>query len=206
MGAWDEGRPIYGRLPGDNEGYRRDQEYDGYDPTLDVAFWLCTPWDGLLTETKSKVDAFYENYLDPQTALPEYLDWLAMLCGFTGPYWDAQWAVSIKRALIANSYNFIWISKGTPALFEWLFQVFSLDAALLIIGDFLADITILDAQVGDGNLKYYIVVQLKYLRTSTEWAMLERLNRLYGPVFCESRVLYDQFYADFSVAGDLVLS
>ena len=206
MSAWDESKPIYNRLPGDNEGYRRDQNSGDYDPTEDVALWLTTPWDELLVETKGKVDSFYDNYLNPQTALPEYLDWLAQLCGLTGPYWDSQWDVSVKRTLIANSYSYIWQNKGTRELFEWLFTVFALDAAILVIGDFLFDVTILDAPIGGGNLKYYIVTKLVYLRTSAQWALLEKLNALFGPVFCESRVIYEQFYFDFSVCGDLILS
>lgn len=204
--AWEEGKPIYKRLPGDNEGYQRDQEWEGYEPELDVAYWLTKPWDDLLIETKQKIDDFYTNYLNPATAQPEYLDWLAQLCGFSGNYWDSQWPIAVKRSLLSNSYNFIWPNKGTRELFEWLFGVFVLEASVLVIGDFLFDVTLLDAPIGGGNLKYYIVTKLVYLRTSPEWALLEKLNELFGPVFCESRVIYEQFYFDFSVCGDLILS
>jgi len=206
MAGWDTDKPIYDRLPGDNEGYRRDQQWDGYEPDLDAAYWLTKPWDTFLVETKEKIDDFYADYLDPVTAKEEYLDWLAQLAGFTGAYWDAQWPTAIKRQLILNSYSFIWPNKGTYDLFVWLFNLFTLEATVFMIGDVLADISTLPAQISHGNLRYWIVVRLIYLRTSKEWALLERLNDLFGPVFAESRVLYDQFYADFSIAGDLVFS
>ena len=190
--SWDAGRPIYGRLPEDSQQYQGNELVD----------WLTLPWDELLVEARSQADALHANYFDPVTAKVEVLDWLAQLCGFTGDYWEATWPEGVKRELIANSFEFIWPNKGTRELLEWLIELFALQAQVYILGDFLAGITLLPATLGGPGFQYFIRVPLVYLRTTYEWRLMVKLNRLYGPVYCESRVCYDQFYAGFSVAGD----
>jgi hypothetical protein len=199
--SWQTGRPIYDRLPGQNEAYRKESPTDE-DPA--IADWLTAPWDELLTGLRSAIDNIPQDMLDPATAKPENLDWLAQLCGFTGEYWDTSWPVAVKRELIANSLNFVWENKGTRALLEWLIDLFGLEASVYQVGAFLAGISLVGDPIGDADsiFEYYLVVSLDYLRTSTQWKLLERLNRLYGPVYADSRVCYDGFYAGFSVVGD----
>jgi hypothetical protein len=206
MAGWDTGNPIHDRLPGENEGYRKDESWDGHDPSVDppIARWLTEPWDALLMESKGKIETIYTTHLNPLTAEPENLDWLAQLHGFTGEYWSVDWDVAVKRQLIANSFTKIWENKGSRSLLEWIFQTFGLETRIYLYGEFLADINVAGDVLGGEALQYWLLVTLKYLRTSDEWKLLEKLNRLYSPVCCNSRVTYDQFYADFSIAGDPV--
>lgn len=202
--SWQTGRPIYDRLPGQNETYNKE------NPTADdpaIADWLTSPWDELLTGLRTTIDNIPQDMLDPATAKAENLDWLAQLCGFTGDYWDSNWPVAVKRSLIANSLNYIWENKGTRDLLEWLIALFELEASVYQVGSWLAGISVVGDPIGDVEsvFQYYIVVSLDYLRTSTQWKLLERLNRLYGPVYSDSRVCYDGFYAGFSVVGDPIL-
>jgi hypothetical protein len=205
-GVWESGRPIYARLPGENSGYTKDEDFDGYDPVSDlpIARWLTEFWDEFLVSTQGKAANLYTTHLDPVTADAANLDWLAQLCGFTGDYWNSTWHEYFKRSLIANSFNFIWPNKGSELLFEWLFDLFNYNAKIFRLGDFLADISAADDTLGGDPLTYYIVVTLEYLRESEEWAQLELLNRIYGPVYHDSRVCYNAFYADFSVVDDPV--
>jgi hypothetical protein len=205
-GPWESGKPIYSRLPGENSGYTKDEEFDDYDPIADppIARWLTEFWDEMLVSTKLKADGIYTTHLNPVTADAANLDWLAQLCGFTGEYWQSTWPESAKRALIANSFDFIWPNKGTKMLFEWLFETFSVNARIYELDEFLADINSAEDLLGGSPLNYYIVVSLLYLRDSSTWRLIELLNRTYGPVYHESRVCYDDFYADFSVTGDPV--
>ncbi len=206
--AWNTGKPIHDRLPGENEGYRKDESWSGYNPTIDppIARWLTEPWDGLLIEVKTKTENVYATHLNPLTAQPENLDWLAQLCGFTGEYWDVSWSVAVKRQLIAQSLVDIWENKGSRVLLEWLIQLFGLQARIYLLGEFLADINKAGDVLGGEALHYWLLVKLNYLRTSDEWKLLEKLNRLYSPVYCDSAVVYEQFFADFSIAGDPVWS
>lgn len=201
MAGWDTGRPILHRLPGLNEGYDHDDPTSSpYPPVSD---WLTVFWDELLIQTKEKFEAFYANYLNPATALPENLDWLAQLCGFTGDYWDTSWPVATKRKLIARSYDFIWPNKGTRAVLEFLYgEAFGLQARVYILGEFRADITTVPGLVGGETLRFFVLVPLTYLRTSIAWALVDRLRRLYSPVYVDSLVAYESFYAGFSLAGD----
>lgn len=203
--SWQQGQPITLRLPGENSGYRKDEEWEGYDPELDppIAHWLQDPWDKLLMDTKAKIDGFPTNYLYPETAYAEALDWLAQFCGYTGDYWSSNWPIAAKRELLRRSYDFVWQNKGTRALLEWLLALFELECRVYLLGAFLAGDTV-PAIVGGEPFLYYLLVKLRYLRTSPEWALIERLNRLFGPVYAESRVCYERFYAGFSVAGDPV--
>lgn len=203
--AWERGEPIAYRLPGENCGYRKDEEWDLYVEEIDppIARWLEVPWDQLLMDSKAKIDGFPENYLYPATAIASALDWLAQFCGYTGDYWSNDWPIPVKRELLLRSYDFVWQNKGTRALLEWLISLFGLECRVYLLGEFLAGQTV-PAIVGGDPFRYYLLVELAYLRTSKEWALLERLDRLFGPVYAKSRVCYKKFYAGFSVAGDPV--
>lgn len=203
--AWERGQPIAYRLPGENSGYRKDEEWEFYVEEEDppIARWLETPWDELLMASKAKMDDFPENYIYPETAIPEALDWLAQFCGYTGDYWSSDWAVPVKRQLLLRAYDFVWINKGTRVLLEWLIDLFSLECRVYLLGEFLAGQTV-PATIGGDPFRYYLLVKLAYLRTSAQWALIVRLNRLFGPVYAYSRVTYERFYAGFSVANDVV--
>ena len=205
-GVWEDGKPIYLRLPGENSGYTKDETFDDYDPIVDppIARWLTEFWDDFTVSTKNKAANLYATHLNPETAEAANLDWLAQLCGFTGNYWNATWSELVKRSLISNSFNFIWPNKGTKILLEWLLYLFGYNARIFQLGEFLAGINVAGDRLGGSPLKYYVVVSLSYLRTSKAWEQIELLNRIYGPVCQDSRVCYNAFYAGFSVAGDPV--
>jgi hypothetical protein len=195
MSGWDTGRPIYHRLPSDAEQYQGN-------PVVDA---ITTPYDEILMQYKAALDSFEANFLNPDTARSDALDWLAQLCGFTGEYWMTEWADTAKRKLIKNSHLFIWRNKGTERLLVWLLNdVFELGAQVYQIGSFRADISAAGDDVGGDGLEYYILMQFRYETTSKEWRLAESLNRLYMPVFTDSNVVYDGFYADMSRAGDPV--
>ena len=193
--SWSANRPIYGRLP------EESQQYQGND----LAEWLTDPWDTLLTDSRNLAQNFYTTHLNPATAAPANLDWLAQLSGYTGAYWDSQWPVAVKRTLIAEAFSRVWPGKGTRAVLEWVIALFGLEMRVYILGDFLAGINVAGDTLGtNSGFQYFLRVRLIYGRNGTEWALLERLNRLYSPVYVTSQVCYQQFYAGFSVAGDPV--
>ena len=201
--SWENNAPIYGRLPGESEAYRKGED-NAEEP---VAQWLTTPWDALLCETRDKVNSFYQDFLNPLTAKPEHLDWLSGLCGYTSEYSLVEYPEAIKRQLIARAFDYVWINKGTKNLLEYLIiQSFQVDAEIYLLGNFIADVSVVGDTLGGEAFEYYIRLPLKYLRTSKTWQLTERLNRLYGPIYCHSQVLYDRFYAGFSAAGELIFT
>ncbi|MCC5644808.1 phage tail protein [Nostoc sp. CHAB 5824] len=199
--AWEQGRPIYKRLPIAEEKYQVSPD----DPELDpVADWLTLPVDEYLVAIKTAVDNFYADYLDPTTAAFENLDWLAQLCGFTGEYWETSWTEAQKRSLITNAFTFIWESKGTRAVLEYLLETFGIQGKIYLLGEFLAGRNVAGDALGGEPLEYFLLLPLSYLRTSYQWRLAVKFNRLYGPVYVKSTVCFSQFYCGFSVAGDPV--
>ncbi|NDC40620.1 MAG: hypothetical protein EBZ77_03575 [Chitinophagia bacterium] len=195
--SWSIDRPIYGRLP------EESQQYQGND----VADWLTEPWDKLLTDSRNLIDTFYTTHLNPATADAANLDWLAQLSGYTGAYWDNLWPTAVKRTLITEAFSRVWPEKGSRALLEWVIALFGLEMRVYILGDFLAGINAAGDMLGSNSgFQYFLRVRLIYSRNSQEWLLLERLNRLYSPVYVTSQVCYQQFYAGFSVAGDPVFN
>ncbi|RCJ20120.1 hypothetical protein A6S26_05210 [Nostoc sp. ATCC 43529] len=199
--AWELGRPIYKRLPIAEEKYQVSPD----DPELDpVADWLTLPIDEYLMALKGAVDNFYADYLDPATAKTENLDWLGQLCGFTDEYWETSWTEAQKRSLITNAFTFIWESKGTRAVLEFLLETFVIVGKIYLLGEFLAGRNVAGDALGGEPLEYFLLLPLSYLRTSYQWRLAVKFNRLYGPAYVKSTVCYSQFYAGFSVAGDPV--
>jgi hypothetical protein len=193
--GWATNRPIYGRLP------EESQQYQGND----AADWLTLPWDDLLANSRGLAQNFYTTHLNPAAADAANLDWLAQLSGYTGAYWDSQWPVAVKRTLITEAFSRVWPEKGSRALLEWIIALFGLEMRVYVLGDFLAGYSAAGDTLGsDSGFEYFLRVKLIYARNGSQWALLERLNQLYSPVYVTSQVCYQQFYAGFSVAGDPV--
>lgn len=197
-GAWAS-RPIYHRLPIAEGKYQVHEDDAELEP---VADWLTAPLDANLMDVKALLESFYADYLDPMTAKPDNLDWLAQVVGFTGEYWETSWSVAIKRELIRDSLAFIWQNKGTRALLEYLLGVFGINGKIYQLGQFLAGRNRAGSALGGENLEYFLLLPLTYLRTSQEWRLANKINRLYSPVFVDSKVVYSQFHTGFSCAGE----
>jgi len=195
MSGWSTNRPIYARLPSEAE------KYNG-NPAVDA---LCQPFDSILVSYKSAIDNFERDFLNADTARSDALDWLAMNCGFTGNFWGTDWSDAQKRLLIKNSHSFIWNNVGTERLLIWLLNtVFAIPAQIFSVGQFLADINAADDDLGGDQLQYYVLMPITYQTTDKAWLLATRLNYLYMPIFCDSAIVYDAFYADMSSADDPV--
>ncbi|MBW4670426.1 MAG: phage tail protein [Cyanomargarita calcarea GSE-NOS-MK-12-04C] len=186
-------------LPIAEEKYQISSDDRELEP---VADWLTAPIDELLISILQATQNFYRDYLDPVTAAPDNLDWLAQLCGFTGEHWETSWTEAQKRALIANAFIFIWESKGTRAVLEFLLETFDIQGKIYLLGEFLAGRNKAGEALGGEALEYFLLLPLAYLRTSYQWRLASKFNRLYGPVYVKSTVCYSQFYCGFSCAGD----
>jgi hypothetical protein len=195
--AWGSGRPLYYRLPGVNEGYRQE------DTSTSIAAWLTEYWDDLLVESKATADDL-PRQLDPALCDPQWLDFLAPLCGFVQEYWEAGFPEAVKRSLLINSYNLIWANKGSQAVLAFLLNTFGINHSIWLGDSFVVGETTLPGTIGSPAWQFYILLTLEYLRESPEFARAEQLRQLYSPAFCDSLVAYDQFYVGFSVCGDPV--
>lgn len=94
----DISRPIYNRLPGVSG------RYNDQDSPENPSKWLVSGADEVLSYSKILIDRFYEMYLDPDTAYPLCLDWIAQHMGFVGGMWDLEWDSTVKRLLLKNAH------------------------------------------------------------------------------------------------------
>jgi Phage tail protein (Tail_P2_I) len=205
--AWATGKPVYSRLPGINEGYRKDEDPNVIrdDPEeLPIAKWLTDFWDALLVAKKAQLDDIKNRQMNPLECDPEWLDLLAVMAGFTGEYWDKSWPVEVKRQLVFHAFTLIWANKGSEAVLRFLLDTFGINYDIWMGDQFLAGIDGAGSEVGAPQWRYVIRVGLEYLRNSDQFKLAEKLNRLYGPLFTDNRVAFKQFYAGFSIAGDPV--
>lgn len=203
MSAWTEGRPIFLRLP----------QYGWQDQDPPVSDWIIEPYDSILIELKEAILNFPRDFIDPDTCRSDALDWLAQLMGFTGDYWDTGWPDSIKRQLIKDA-QFIWSYKGTQPLLEYLLALFALDAVISLPGAWRVGTTAIGNSIGGELLTYSILINSVgrkfYLRTSDEWKLIERLNRLFMPCWTSPTTLnstfvhYDRFRVGLSAVGETI--
>ncbi len=198
--AWEQGRPVYLRLPSEEEGYVGNEVADA------LTLWL----DLFLVDVKNATANFERDMVNPDTCRSDVLDWLAQHYGFTGEHWDATWSDLIKRQLIKYAISFIWPNKGRKILLEWLLALFSINALVLVPGTFIAGINYSGDLLGGVPLRYFIAMPLPsnkgYLRGSREWKLAAQFNRLYMPCYCFSLLCYKKFTAGISLAGDPLLN
>lgn len=178
--AWISGRPIYSRLP---ECYKEGE----------IADWLTAYWDDILIETKAKV---YDlpRQLNPLTCDSNWLDFLAPLCGFTGEYWDKDWDVTAKRKLLDYSYLSIWANKGSKETLDLVLNCFDINHVILSEGDFVLGASKIGQQpLGTTPWEYTIYLPSSYLGLYKA-DLTRKLNRLFGPCWCESQIIFDNQY------------
>lgn len=200
MSAWDEGRPIFLRLP----------QYGWQDN--EAADWITAAYDAMLMELKGAIENFPVDFIDPDTCRVDALDWLAQLMGYTGEYWDTQWPESTKRELIRNAQQIVWRYKGTLYLMQYLIDLFEIEAQIKLQGQWEVGITAIGSAIGGPLMLYSFSVgndsNPTYSRTSPEWRLLERLRRLYMPCWCAPATLngnyvhYHRFRVGMSMVGD----
>lgn len=170
-------RPIFSRLP---------QVYQDNE----IADWLTSFWDQLLVDVKAKYDDL-PRQLNPLTCDPEYLDFLAPILGWTSEVWDKDWPVNSKRQLLANSYTLIWPDKGSQRVLSFILTALEVDHDIEITGSFRLGIS----EVGDelGLIPWdYTIYLPDYYKNQPQEALTQKINSLFGPVWCDSRILFEE--------------
>lgn len=201
MNAWDEGRPIFKRLP----------QYGWQDN--EVADWITEAYDQILIELKTAIENFPRDYIDPDTALSANLDWLAQLMGYTGEYWDSSWDDTIKRQLIKDAQQIVWRYKGSYFLLAYLLEIFELQhVQIKLQGQWTIGVSKVGDAIGGPLMVYSLVIgndsNPGYIRASQAWRLIERLNRLYMPCWCSPITLngnflhYHRWRVGMSMVGD----
>ena len=187
--AYYDGRPVLNNLP--QKGYQDN----------DVVDWLTLWTDQKLSDTADIMESFWENLI-PETCPESYLDYLAFLCGLSGPYWDPKWTIAVKRLMIANAHKF-WSNKGTLQTIKDILDIHSLTYSIWTNGALRVPFAI-PAVFGRDDLRMYIRLPLVYQRISPQFKEAQRTARNYAPAVVGTKVCFERFYTGFSYVGDPV--
>lgn len=200
--AWSEQRPVFRRLP----------IFGWQDADPPVADWIVGAYDEVLIEIQQAILNFERDFIVPETARSDALDWLAQLMGYTGEYWDTQWSDTVKRRLIADAQTVVWRYKGTFYLLQYLIGVFELESRIKLRLQWRIGTSKIGDAIGGGLLVYALILGSNttpgYVRDSSEWRLLERLNRLFMPCWCQPETLngnylhYHRWRVGRSAVGD----
>lgn len=176
--AWDSGRPIFSRMP---EIYKENYIADN----------LLIYWETLLISLKTKIDDL-PRQLDPNTCDSNWLDFLAPICGFTGDYWDNNWSDDSKRLLLANSYNFIWANKGSRQVLSFVLNSLNINHRIETGDNWIVGVSQLGIdKLGNNAWDYQILLPKYYRLNGSEFILTDKINKLYGPLYCKSQIIYD---------------
>ena len=135
-----------------------------------------------------ELDNYSENYLDPLTAKPEFLDIIAVWNAW-GNFWDNKWNDDVKRQLLTNS-EFIWSNRGNKDVIEFLFKIFDLDAQLLPIGGWILNVTLLAAQLNNSPFSYQIQISKNYQENSNEYILIQKIIKHFLPCWIYLEIVY----------------
>lgn len=174
--AWAEGRPIFERLP---EAYRDDE----------IAAWLVGGADDYLTQLRAKIDI--STLFNPLQCPADWLDYLATLTGFYGPYWDAQWPESGKRILINSAFTKVWPNAGTVECLSFILEALGIPNRVRVAGAFLIGISEVGDDIGYNPWSYEIQLHPS-ARGTTQENIARRVNQLWGPCWCSSSIIFDE--------------
>lgn len=182
-------RPIFRSLPQD--GFQNN-------PTVDhLTDWV----DARLSSKAKQLQDLWKDLCDPLTCLPEYLDYLAYLCGMSGSYWDKQWSIEVKRQLIASSHTVLWPLKGTEQVLSFVLGIHQIEHSIWVDGNLTMPFTLSKA-FGTAKFRFYLRLPLKYRRESKEFVEAKRTVRNFAPAVVKHSVVYEYFHLGFSTLGE----
>jgi hypothetical protein len=136
----------------------------------------------------------------------KWLDLLAPLCGWYG-YWDKTWPEVSKRQLLANSYTRIWPYHGTADTLSFVLNTLGVSHVITQGESFIIGRNEVGDAIGDVAWQYDVVLSTSLFNSDVA-TLAKKINRLFGPLWTKSRILFDDSYFDklgFPLIGDALL-
>lgn len=188
-----DGRPFYRRLPSETpDTYQGNQVVD----------WLTNYWDNLYRDCAIALDDLPRQF-DPSVCDPEWLDFLAAICGFTAPYWDKDYPVEGKRLLLKESYTRIWSNKGSLDCLSFVLRSLGIDHKIVVPGSFIIGQSPLNIDLlGQQGWRFKVILPIKYSPNGGEVRLTQKMVELFSPCWCDRIVEIDQT----AIVGEFILS
>jgi phage tail-like protein len=150
-----------------------------------VAQWLTKYWDDTALELYERLGRLTDE-MHPETVSDEWLDFLALLLGFSDEYWDVKYPESTKRALLTRAHD-IWRYKGTPEMFSYVLNAFGINHILRAGQSFILGESELGDVMGEISFAFSIILP----ENSPHEKLVIRLVQLYAPCWCDVSILFD---------------
>lgn len=176
---WKAGRPVHESLP---EVYHENP----------IADWLTDYPDQVLQGLKVMATEVAPLQVNPDTCEPEWLDLLSSLCGWYG-YWDVSWPEASKRRLIKESYTTVWPNYGTAETLSFVLTALGVTHLIQQGESFIIGRNVVGDPLGAIAWTYDIILPTALFDTK-EYNLTVRINELFGPCFCKSRILFNDEY------------
>lgn len=130
------------------------------------------------------LEEYESRYLNPSTALPEWLDYLAHQLGWGG-IWKSEWEENIKRELLANSF-YIWRNRGNRDIVPYLLKIFNIEGDLTQSTGWKMGVSALPASLQSNPFSYVLKIPSSYTETSAEFKIITLIIDNFTP--CWTRI------------------
>lgn len=177
----------------------------------EVAEWLTKPFGEIVYGAYLVVKSFYNNA--SRTVNPPWLDMAGVSQGFFSyGFWDRSWPNSVKQQLLYHSQT-IWQNIGTESTLRLVSRIFGMELNLWLggapftteFGETGSRLDIDPLPLGGGDYGF-LTLPLQVERGSKDWVAADRILYYFTPATYDITTTYDQFYCDYSAAGEPVLS
>lgn len=190
--AWLDRQPVMGQLP--EKGYKDNP----------VASFLTAYVDETLSNWADLLQNFHKA-LDPSTADPSYLDYIAYLFGLSGePYWDVKWSTTVKRAIL-DKQAYLRKYKGTLNVIKTVLDIHGITYNLYVDGNLTMPFTF-PGLMGTGLMRFFVLMPQNTSRTSTIWYEVVRTLKAYCPAVTQGLTAYRGFTLNLSHFGEPMFS
>ena len=191
MNHWLNNRPILDNLPGFNGRYNRNP----------IADWITNYFDELFVDTRNSV-TLIENYLNDLDNCPEeYLNFFANLAGFYEKYWDENYPVSLKIALIKKA-NWVFSNKGSKEVLNYVLENYGIENIITNDSDFVLGSSVVGDKLGSFPFSYLIYINPRTPNIDQLKKAIPIFVSLYGPCWCKTTVIEDfSKFVNYRVLG-----
>jgi len=175
---------------------------------------ICQPFGEIVYQSQLVAKSFFYNSAPSVTASP-WLDTAGVAHGFFSyGFWERGWDNSTKQALLRMCPR-IWQRLGTEQIFREVAAIFGIGDTRLWLGGpaFRLDngsgvgsrldvdtLPILSTATG------FVLLPISVARGSETWVLVRELVEHFTPITVDIIPSYDQFYCDYTAAGEPVLS
>lgn len=205
-----------------NAPFTNNLPYDGYQNN-DVSLAISNAFDGIISKDSQTILDMADN-LSHTSSSHMWLDYLALLIGYRGyGFWDVRWSIFHKQRLIRYAMQ-IWSRMGTR--YPIITVMNCLDIPYVdfweMLGSFITTELPTDTYGGvvaasqdDVNgtqlqrsqpFEAYLRMATSTMRWTETWKLAENIIYYFSPAVTDVSVVYSEFTADLSLAGEPVFS